>query len=182
MIHIPWIWSSQNSVCCLLIGMFIRSSVLPSLQHMFTQCLMCSAMNKAGHVSPLMQPPHIQERQNQQQQQRQCKGKCSQVVISLEKQKSGKGIESGVGGEWYFILGRATAESGPCKTYRGGAGGVAFGASHTVSSSGSRLSVCTGLVCFPQAMLSTPWRERQYLFCLPDILLTLKSEFLVNSV
>lgn len=42
MTHVPWIWSSQNSVGCSITGTFICSSVLPSLQHVFPQCLMCS--------------------------------------------------------------------------------------------------------------------------------------------
>lgn len=113
--------------CMLLINWnvhsFLCSSIPSTHVHSVPDVFLVwgSAVNKAGHVSPLMEPPDVQERQNQQQQQRQCKGKCSKVVMSLEK--SGKGIESGVGGEWYFILGRATAESGPCKTYRGGPGG-----------------------------------------------------------
>lgn len=79
----------------------ISSAPVSSVPDMFL--VWALAVNEAGRVSPLTEPPHIQESQNQQRQ-RQCKGRCSKVVTSLEKQKSGEGFESGVGGEWLFYF------------------------------------------------------------------------------
>lgn len=184
MTYIPWVWSSQNSVGCSLIGTFICSSVFPSLQHVFTPCLMCSWCG-IQLWTKLATPPLWQSSLA-----------FSRVKVhNSDKDKVKEMFQNGLlfgeaeirqrGWAWgwgrvviLFSIGRLLALQRQV--------GVPPGASdpplHTVSSSVAQLLVLTGLVSFPQAMLWMPRRETQYLFCLPSMFPTLKSEFLVNSV
>lgn len=115
MTYIPWVWSSQNSVGCSLIGTFICSSVFPSLQHVFTLCLMCSwcgiqLWTKLA-TPPLWQSSLAFSSQNAQQRQRQGEGNVPKCSPLWRSRNQAKGLSVGLGESCYFIFNRATAGS-----------------------------------------------------------------------